>query len=1089
MDGGDPRYDVYRNSDPELLLEATSRIGHTTERSVSDNPPSGELHFYRVQQRGTCYLAISDATVDSTAPASNFGGFPALRVGDQSGDQRSYLRFSTDPFPADALVRSATLELPYAGGASSQVLTELHAAAATWQADTLTYNDQPGLGSQVSSNSSAPEGTWRRLTMTDLLQGWLDGTQPNHGVVIVADQQNVTDVEFHSTDAAVADRPRLCVDWVEPQVEGLERLAGNIKSVEFDEEGRVTFLTGSFPIDSPVSDDPVILALQFLTDNALLYGIGDPQAELFLDRYSADGAYNTVVFGQRHPEANVPYFASNIVVLLEKGQPLVRVTVGRFERDAPEFTTPLVSLQEAAEIGREHLGQDAYIRGEVVLNQFSSDLLLNDGGAPRLRWRMIVAREDSSAETFEERELFIDAVTGDVVLEMDLGEDLHNGSMDLSIRGNDGPDNRCWYASATELYDEDGQTGTYDASEDPQSEAAPAAEWAQALWELTHTRYDYAGWDDGSMQIRIALGQDKTQSRKSCGGVKFQYGWLVDDVLAHEWMHMIDHYTADLIYNHESGAIDEAFADIFGTFIDPGDWQLGEEINCSEPDACGCARRDLSDPPLCGSYADHIDDFLLGSWDNHRVHGNSSIINKAYYLMVNGGTHRGTTVSSVDRRQIEDLFWLTHVGIKQFGISILTKNSTFRQLANSLKFWAEQLSFTANERCQVINALHAVGLMAPDADCDGQPDQGPDTDGDSVDRQHDSCPNVSNPSQRDTDGDLVGDACDLDIDGDGIENTVDNCVYVANPSQAPGSPGGSIGLACLDTDRDRVFDHLDNCPDEKNTAQLDLDGDSIGDACDPDIDGDGVLNEVDPCPRDEGAGGLDQDGDGIADLCDNCPGDANPQQENSDFDRPGDACDWDLDGDGIPQGDGANPCQGPHDTNCDDNCPTLRNHDQTDGDGDGIGQRCDPNELLELSAQRNELLESNVLVELLAGNVARFEISSCRSDDCPDWLADDFWTRVSLNSSVPLDTRIVDESGFVVTQRATDASGDVELQFDVAPEYHYVSPALGILPHLGNAAEQPVQLKTYFLEIRLAAGVDQATVDAVILVESNFPPQ
>ncbi|MFT9597775.1 M4 family metallopeptidase [Mesobacillus sp.] len=120
------------------------------------------------------------------------------------------------------------------------------------------------------------------------------------------------------------------------------------------------------------------------------------------------------------------------------------------------------------------------------------------------------------------------------------------------------------------------------------------------------------------------------------------------DVVAHEMTHGVTNTSSNLKYRFQSGALNEAFSDIFGALIDEDDWELGEDImGESAVEGGRDALRSLSDPSRFpvgtayvpygngeGMYPKHMDEYYDLPWnlDNGGVHINSSIINQAAYL-------------------------------------------------------------------------------------------------------------------------------------------------------------------------------------------------------------------------------------------------------------------------------------------------------------------------------------------------------------------------------------------------------------------------------------------------------------------------
>ncbi len=120
------------------------------------------------------------------------------------------------------------------------------------------------------------------------------------------------------------------------------------------------------------------------------------------------------------------------------------------------------------------------------------------------------------------------------------------------------------------------------------------------------------------------------------------------DVTAHELTHGVVQYTAGLTYQGQSGALNEHFADVFGSVIKQvakkqtaatADWLIGDEI--MGPTLQGQALRSMKAPgtaydnELMGKdpQPDHMDNLYRGSADNGGVHINSGIPNKVFFLV------------------------------------------------------------------------------------------------------------------------------------------------------------------------------------------------------------------------------------------------------------------------------------------------------------------------------------------------------------------------------------------------------------------------------------------------------------------------
>lgn len=223
------------------------------------------------------------------------------------------------------------------------------------------------------------------------------------------------------------------------------------------------------------------------------------------------------------------------------------------------------------------------------------------------------------------------------------------------------------------------------------------------------------------------------------------------DVVAHEITHGVTDWTSDLIYRGESGAINEGMSDVFaaaiehwennGRVLEPGSvtdtdvWRIGEDV--FTPGTPDDAMRYMSDPAQAND-RDNYDDRFLGTGDNFGVHTNSGLVNLAFYLLVNGGSHPqgknpDVIVPGIGMAKAVEIFYRAQT-------SYLVPFSNFENLRYATAKAADDLSDAA-----AVTAVHAawdaVGVPGTPAGMNPAP-------GECLDSYNRHGGNLANPDER-----------------------------------------------------------------------------------------------------------------------------------------------------------------------------------------------------------------------------------------------------------------------------------------------------------------------------------------------------
>ena len=432
---------------------------------------------------------------------------------------------------------------------------------------------------------------------------------------------------------------------------------------------------------------------------------------------SVDGKFDTTHIRLNAKVGDIPIYSGQVILTLDDANTIVSI-----ESNFP----PTKNLNLVAEINVDSLLDILvqHYKNNNTLKQIDTPKLIiridhNDNG--NLVWKTKISYLDESQ--FEQIETaFIDATTGQFIASI--------------------PDHKNFFYT-TVIHD-----GSLSGRVIPQSEYVTDTLAANLDRNLTHAwnyfdghgrpGYNFGNWRDRLVNTTthnaiIHFGTNYNNAFWSSYDQAWYFGdgdgqilspiGNALDVVVHEYTHAVIDYTANLVYNAESGAINESISDIFAAHAEnisnskyPGwvtstAWQIGESI--FTPNISGDAFRYMNNPTL----DNYSKDFYPERFDTTPpcdryndfcgVHSNSGIVNLAFYLLSEGGTHpQGKTLNNVVGIGIEKAADIVYGALDHR----LLPTDDFEQMRYKMAEEAISLYGDGQEKLSVCEAWDAVGI-------------------------------------------------------------------------------------------------------------------------------------------------------------------------------------------------------------------------------------------------------------------------------------------------------------------------------------------------------------------------------------------
>lgn len=450
-------------------------------------------------------------------------------------------------------------------------------------------------------------------------------------------------------------------------------------------------------------------AAEHVKNHADIFGLSDVSTELQPTKHKVRDGGRTMTRYQQHYQG-LPVIGGELIVNQTAQNRLTSIG-GKISPNLRLETLPAIAAEQASAIALKamtkwyRLAPDEFEATKPTLSIYDSRLISPHADPVALVWQMeITAQKDLPIREF----IAIDARRGLIVLHF----------------------NQVPHARDRLTYDAANNAATALPGALVCNEANPTCSGATTDAVYAHkyagNTYDYYwstfGRDgiDGAGMTMISTvryceaGSNCPYANAFWNGQQMVYGQgyaVGEDVVAHELTHGVTEHESHLFYYYQAGAINESLSDIFGEFVQQSDstgtvtpatkWLLGEDLSIG-------AIRKLSDPTAFGD-PDKMtsSNYATAIGDRGGVHTNSGVSNKAAFLMTDGGTFNGKTMTGLGKTKVAKIFY-------EAQTNLLTSGSDFLDLYNALYQACQNLVGTSgivSSDCQQVrNATDAVEM-------------------------------------------------------------------------------------------------------------------------------------------------------------------------------------------------------------------------------------------------------------------------------------------------------------------------------------------------------------------------------------------